>query len=159
MYCSPHPAVLHIAPAARLREFCLYDSAPGELLYEDGGQFTDSRVEVVRGSFFLLRVTTVAVRITPARVVAEEAAWYLGFSPHDIPVLVSAGLLKPLGHPPSSGTKFFAAATLQKLRDDLNWLARASDAIVRHWQVKNARKGQNGRAFGPHLQPVQIEQR
>jgi hypothetical protein len=28
MYCSPHPAALHIAPAARLREFCLYDSAP-----------------------------------------------------------------------------------------------------------------------------------
>jgi hypothetical protein len=22
MYCSPHPAALHIAPAARLREFC-----------------------------------------------------------------------------------------------------------------------------------------
>jgi len=29
MYCSPHPAALHIAPAARLRGFCLYDSAPG----------------------------------------------------------------------------------------------------------------------------------
>ncbi len=27
MYCSPHPAALHIAPAARLRGFCLYDSA------------------------------------------------------------------------------------------------------------------------------------
>jgi len=26
MYCSPDPAALHIAPAARLREFCLYDS-------------------------------------------------------------------------------------------------------------------------------------
>jgi hypothetical protein len=23
MYCSPHPAALHIARAARLREFCL----------------------------------------------------------------------------------------------------------------------------------------
>jgi hypothetical protein len=79
-------------------------------------------------------------RTPPARVVAEEAAWYLGFAPHDIPVLVSAGLLKPLGHPPTSGTKFFATATLLKLRDDINWLSRASDAIVRHWQVKNARK-------------------
>jgi len=39
MYCSPHPAVLHIAPAARLREFCLYDSAPGELICEDDCQF------------------------------------------------------------------------------------------------------------------------
>jgi hypothetical protein len=33
----------------------------------------------------------------PARVMAEEAAWLLGFAPHDIPVLVMAGLLKPLG--------------------------------------------------------------
>ena len=57
----------------------------------------------------------------PARAVAEEAAWLLGFAPHDIPVLVNAGLLKPLGHPPASGTKFFATATLLKLREDLNW--------------------------------------
>ena len=32
MYCSPHPAALHIAPAARLREFCLYDSALGSFI-------------------------------------------------------------------------------------------------------------------------------
>ena len=32
MYCSPHPAALHIAPAARLREFCLYDFAHGEII-------------------------------------------------------------------------------------------------------------------------------
>jgi hypothetical protein len=76
----------------------------------------------------------------PARVMAEEAAWLLGFAPHDIPVLVSAGLLKPLGHPPASGTKFFVTATLLKLRDDTNWLSRASDAIVRHWQAQNVRK-------------------
>jgi len=35
IYCSPHPAALQIAPAARLRGFCLYDSARGELLYKD----------------------------------------------------------------------------------------------------------------------------
>jgi hypothetical protein len=32
MYCSPHPAALHIAPAARLRGFCLYDSASGSFI-------------------------------------------------------------------------------------------------------------------------------
>jgi hypothetical protein len=100
-----------------------------------------------------------SVRTQPARVGVEEAAWYLGFAPHDIPVLVSAGLLKPLGNPPSSGTKFFATATLQKLRDDLKWLSRASDAIVRHWQTKNARKKHNGLTFKLHLQPVPTEQR
>jgi hypothetical protein len=35
MSCSPQPAALHIAPAARLRGFCLYDFAHGELLYKD----------------------------------------------------------------------------------------------------------------------------
>ena len=99
------------------------------------------------------------MRTPPARVVAEEAAWLLGFAPHDIPVLVSAGLLKPLGHPPASGTKFFATATLLKLRDDLKWLSRASDAIVRHWQTKNARKKRDGLSFKFQLQPVPTEQR
>jgi hypothetical protein len=90
-----------------------------------------------------------SVRTPPARVVVEEAAWLLGFAPHDIPVLVSAGLLKPLGHPPASGTKFFATVTLLRLRDDLKWLSRASDTIVRYWQRKNARK-----TVKPQLQPV-----
>lgn len=30
------------------------------------------------------------------RLTAEEAAWLLGFSPHEIPILVEKGLLKPL---------------------------------------------------------------
>jgi hypothetical protein len=42
------------------------------------------------------------IRVTPARLDARETAWYLGFAAHDIPVLVSAGLLKPLGHPPAN---------------------------------------------------------
>ena len=95
------------------------------------------------------------LRLPPARVVAEEAAWLLGFAPHDIPLLVNAGLLKPLGHPPASGTKYFATATLLKLRDDLSWLSRASDAIVRHWQGKNVRKPkiQNGRSVRQPVPP------
>jgi hypothetical protein len=86
-------------------------------------------------------------------MLAEEAAWYLGFAAHDIPVLVSEGLLKPLGRPPMSGTKFFATAKLQELRNDLNWLARASDAIVKHWQMRNARKKRN--SLKSQLQPVE----
>ncbi len=35
----------------------------------------------------------------PARTTMEEAAWLLGFAPHEIPVLMAKGLLKPLGHP------------------------------------------------------------
>jgi hypothetical protein len=81
---------------------------------------------------------------TPAWLDVQETAWYLGFAEHDIPVLVRAGLLKPLGHPPANGVKYFGAATLAILRDDVQWLGRASDAIVRHWKSKNRRKSRNG---------------
>ena len=73
----------------------------------------------------------------PARLEACQAGWYLGFAPHDVPILVSAGLLKPLGHPPANGLKYFATAMLEELRRDPQWLARASDARVRYWRVKN----------------------
>jgi hypothetical protein len=43
---------------------------------------------------------------------------FLGYAPYDIPVLASAGLLKPSGHPTLGSPEFFATATLQKLRDD-----------------------------------------
>lgn len=93
------------------------------------------------------------LKTPPARMNAEEAAWYLGFASHDVPILVAAGLLKPLGHPPHSGTKYFATETLQQLRADLKWLARASDAIVNHWQNKNGRKSADESAKHP-TEPV-----
>jgi hypothetical protein len=33
----------------------------------------------------------------------------MGFTPHDIPTLVRAGLLKPLGRPTPNAVKYFAA--------------------------------------------------
>jgi hypothetical protein len=80
------------------------------------------------------------LKTPPARLTAEETAWFLGFSPHEIPVLMTDGLLKPLGHPPRNGPKFFAAAELEERRRDVKWLAKASDSIVAHWQNKNSRK-------------------
>jgi hypothetical protein len=74
----------------------------------------------------------------PARLGIEETAWLIGFNEHDIPVLVSAGLLKPLGRPASTGSKYFATVELQSLRNDTRWLAKASDAIVNYWRDKNA---------------------
>ena len=48
----------------------------------------------------------------PARLTAEQAAWVLNCQVHDIPALVAARLLKPLGNPPANGIKFFATADL-----------------------------------------------
>ena len=85
-----------------------------------------------------LRLTTL-----PARLNITETAWLLGFTEADIPVLISAGLLKPLGHPPASGSKYFALAELQTLRADTRWLSKASDATVNHWKKKNAGRVSN----------------
>ncbi len=79
-------------------------------------------------------------KVAPARLNAVQAAWYLGFDPHEIPILIGAALLKPLGHPPRNGTKFFATETLEQLRRDEKWLAHASDAICAYWRHRNARK-------------------
>jgi len=87
------------------------------------------------------------LKTAPARLNVEETAWYLGFAPHDIPVLVSHGLLKPLGHPADHTVKFFALISLEDLRGDAKWLARATDTMIQHWRGKNARKGRNGGVF------------
>ena len=68
------------------------------------------------------------LRNLPARLDVDEAGWYLGFVPHAIPIIIRAGLLKPLGHPARNGAKYFATVTLTELRNDPQWLARASDA-------------------------------
>ena len=84
-------------------------------------------------------------KVVPARLDATQAAWFLGFEPHEIPRLVTAGLLKPLGHPARNSTKFFATETLEQFRRDEKWLARASDAIASYWRERNARRTACGR--------------
>jgi hypothetical protein len=76
----------------------------------------------------------------PGRLTTEEAAWHLGFSLHDIPVLVSYGLLKPLGSPPQSGARYFAGPELERARNDSKWLDKASATLIRHWRKKNDRR-------------------
>jgi hypothetical protein len=73
----------------------------------------------------------------PARLTVEEAAWFLGFPPHHISILMSVGLLKPLGQPVPNATKYFATTTLCELKQDANWLSRATKEIMLHWRVKN----------------------
>lgn len=80
----------------------------------------------------------------PARLTTEQVAVILNCQVHDIPVLVAARLLKPLGNPPANGIKFFAAAKLLELSQDESWLSRATNAIHQHWHRKNRRKHTNG---------------
>jgi len=77
--------------------------------------------------------------ILPARCSAERAARYLGFSAHEIPILVQKRLLTPLGHPVKNNVRYFAAVKLQELRQDTKWLAKATDATSEAWRTKNAK--------------------
>ena len=88
----------------------------------------------------------------PARLTAEQAAWVLNCGSHDIPALIAARLLKPLGNPPANGIKFFATADLLEQIKDRNWLVRVSATICQHWQKKNAR--QRHPAVRPPVPPL-----
>jgi len=79
----------------------------------------------------------------PGRLTKEQAAWFLGFTPDEITILMASGVLKPLGHPASNGQKYFLAAALEDLRRDEKWYGKASVAIVEYWRYKNSRKSKN----------------
>lgn len=76
----------------------------------------------------------------PARLTVEQAAWVLNCKPHDVPALVAARLLKPLGNPPPNGIKFFATADVLEHIKDRSWLVKVTNTVNQHWQRKNARR-------------------
>ena len=76
----------------------------------------------------------------PARLTVEQAAWVLNCQTHDVPVLISARLLRPLGNPPPNGIKYFSTAEVLELVKDRSWLAKITNTVCQHWQKKNARK-------------------
>lgn len=69
----------------------------------------------------------------PARLTAEQVAWVINCQPHNVPVLVSARLLKPLGNTPPNSVKYFATTELLELMDDRIWLAEVTNAVTQHW--------------------------
>jgi len=81
----------------------------------------------------------------PARFTAEQAAWALNCQGHDIPVLVAARLLKPLGNPQANGTKYFSAAEVREHAQDRAWLTRMTNAIYDHWRQGNRRQSNHVR--------------
>jgi hypothetical protein len=80
----------------------------------------------------------------PARLTVEQVAWLLNCQPHDIPTLVAARLLKPLGDPPANGTKYFATAEVLESAEDRAWLNRVTHTLQQFWLGKNRRRSGNG---------------
>ena len=76
----------------------------------------------------------------PARLTVEQVAWLLNCPPHAIAAVIAAGLLQPLGSPPTNGIKFFCTAEVQELIKDRSWLAKITNAIIQHTEDHNDRK-------------------
>ena len=75
----------------------------------------------------------------PARLTSDQTAWLIGCQPHNIPALVAAKQLKPLGNAPANAVKYFCAAEVLELCKDRNWLARVTTAVQNDWARRNAR--------------------
>ncbi len=80
----------------------------------------------------------------PARLEVKAVGVLLAFSASDIPVLIAAGLLKPLGKPAPNSPKFFARVQIERLGQDLDWLNQATRCVSRHWKRKRDRRVNGG---------------
>jgi len=72
-----------------------------------------------------------------------QTAVMLGLAEHDIPVLVRAGLLKPLGDPPPNAVKSLGTAQVLELAGELTVLNKIRNTVYEYWQGKNAAKTKN----------------
>jgi hypothetical protein len=79
-------------------------------------------------------------RRLPARLTTHETAVVLGFHEHDIPGLVAAKLLSPLGKPAPNAPKYYATVEIVTLSQDREWLSQATRALSKYWAEKNRRK-------------------
>ncbi|MGZ5518837.1 MAG: hypothetical protein ACXWJX_14170 [Limisphaerales bacterium] len=73
----------------------------------------------------------------PARLTGDQAAELLGFTATEIPILMRAKLLKPLGDPAQNGHKFFCAYEIEALSKQRDWLSTASKTVTKFRRAKN----------------------
>jgi hypothetical protein len=94
----------------------------------------------------------------PAKLDASQAAEVLGFSQHDIPILIAAKMLKPLAKPVPNATKYFATCEIEALANDLKWLNQAQQIIYDYWKGKTARKTINAPRMQTAMQEVALSE-
>ena len=80
------------------------------------------------------------LRRLPAMLNMAQTAALIGLAEHDIPVLVHAGLLQPLGNPPANAVKHFATLQVMELAGEITQLGKIRNAVYEHWRTKNAHK-------------------
>src|SRR5678816_27720 len=80
----------------------------------------------------------------PAMLTIAQTAVLLNRGEHDIPVLIRAGLLKPLGDPPPNAVKFFATVEVLELADNRQALERICTVLIEYWRDKNMARSDSG---------------
>jgi hypothetical protein len=118
------------------------------MAFDSESVFKQQKAERDRRERFLELERYLNLRNFPARMVSEEVAKFFRMTPHDIPVLVAHGLLKPLGEPVQSSVKYFATVVIKDLCENVEWLHEATKVLQGHWTMKNARRSGNAE-FSP----------
>ena len=75
----------------------------------------------------------------PGRLDVEQTAALLGFQLYEIPLLVRAKLLHPLGKPSQNSRKFFAACDVQERMQNRQWLDTATKVVPKLIQQANGK--------------------
>jgi hypothetical protein len=100
-------------------------------------------------------LTTWAARNLPARLDVSQTAKLLGFAEHDIPILMAARKLTPLGDPAPNAPKWFSAVEIILLVSDKEWLNKATKEVSKYWRNKRERRGTgNSDSPGTALKPA-----
>lgn len=68
----------------------------------------------------------------PGRLTTKEVAWIINCRPHEVPILVAAGLLKPLEHPRPNRVTFFAVSEVLALVKEEAWRTKITNAVNHH---------------------------
>jgi hypothetical protein len=71
------------------------------------------------------------------RIDVRQVARITGFADTDIPVLVRARLLRPIGNPGPTSPRYFSAVEVRDLAASREWLDKAQRATSQHWQQRN----------------------
>ena len=90
------------------------------------------------------------LRRLPAMLNTPQIAVLLGLAEHDIPLLIAAVLLKPLGNPPSNAVKYFGTVEVLEMAGESAILNKIRSTVYQYWRGKNAgnakpHRSRNGR--------------
>jgi len=88
-------------------------------------------------------LATWAARNLPARLDAAATAKLLGFSEHDVQILMASGKLEALGDPAPNAPKWFAAIEIIRLATDRDWLNKATREVSKYWRQKREKRAKS----------------